>query len=138
MDKDLTMKIPGEVVRRAVKDKVLTAIAAELGGPEEVIQAVVEKALSMKVDKHGKQSKYDSENKYNMIEVLCEQAIRDFTELTIKKFFKSNQESLERALKKAIIRHANATASTIVQAIHTSIESSFLVNFSINFTPKRY
>jgi len=126
----MSLKINEDMVKPILEKQIQAAIMANIGNPEQLIQKIVSMALSYKVDQNGKVSNYNSDNRYDYIEVLTGQAIREAAKDALKEWLAENQELLKVAVTKELNKPARL--KTIVGAFADAAEKSFKSNWSFN------
>ena len=137
MSEDMNLKLPAEIVERAVRDKISAAIAAQLGDPEEMIKKLVGAALSQKVDSSGKVNKSDYYNEHEFLELMMSNFIRDAAQEALKEFMNENKSKIKEAVKKEVAKSPSKMAKVFTDGIISSMESRFSSSIEINFNSKK-
>ena len=101
----IDLNVDHNFLEAAVRDTVLTAIASAMD-KEEVVQAIVHEALSMKVDKNGKVNSYSSYNEYTILEYYVKTAIRDEAVKMAKEIIAEKTPLIRENVRRARVREA--------------------------------
>ena len=127
------MKRPQEIVERAVRDKINAAIAEQLGDPEELIQALVNKALSQKVQANGKRGRSDYDNKHELLDLMAGNFIREAAQEALQEYFQENRGAIKEAVKKSVARSPSKFAQIFMDGVIGSMESRYHSKVEISF-----
>src|SRR3990167_123719 len=73
----LNISVDPNLVEPIVRAEIEAAIVAQLNNVPDLVPKLVQAAMADKVDERGNKGRYDSENKYLFIDVLCRNAIQD-------------------------------------------------------------
>ena len=65
------------MIKDVVSKQIQQAIVRELGNTQEYMEALVGNALHQKISKDGTVSRYDSDNKYDYLDVLLRKNIQE-------------------------------------------------------------
>lgn len=95
-----TIKISDDLIKTIVSKQIQQAIVKSLGNAEEYMEALVANALHRKVDYSGKVSNYNSDNKFDFLDVLLKKEIGESAQEAIREYIAENKEKLKSALKK--------------------------------------
>ena len=123
MEKMMSLEINEDMVKPIIENQILAAIMANIGNPEELIKKTVSIALKQKVDKNGKVSTYSSENRYDYLSILTEEAIRKAAKEALDEWLKSNTQ----LIKAMVIQEMNKPErqNSLVAAFADAVEKSF-------------
>jgi len=113
MAENMQFPIPNEILEPYIKQAVSTAIASALGDGTNLIEGAVSSALAIKVGSNGQVSKYSSDNRYLLVEVLARNKIAEVARETINEM----AEQMRPAIKSAIQRQLKAKHQTIAKAL---------------------
>jgi len=130
---DLTMNLPTEIVERAVRDKINAAIAEQLGDPEEMIKKLVGAALSQKVSSNGAVGRSDYDNKFEFLDLLAGNFMRDAAKEALTEFFEENRKAIKDAVKKEVARSPSKMAKIFMDGITKSMTSVYTPKVDIVF-----
>lgn len=133
-DDIVSLKIDQNLVKSALEKKIQAEVVASLGNPEVLIAEVVKLALRQKVNAQGKaeSSYYD---KFDLIEVLCSQAISKAAQEAVSGWVNENKEKIKSAVLKEMKKpqRVQAIALAFANAAEKSIEQAFKVDVKIEF-----
>ena len=132
---ELTMNLPSEIVERAVRDKINAAIASQIGDPEVLIQKLVKSALSQKVSSTGAVSRSDYDNRFEFLDLVAGNFIRDAAQEALKEYFQENKTLIKEAVKKEVAKSPSKMAKVFMDGIAQSMESKFQPSLQITFKP---
>ena len=132
---ELSMNIPGEVVERAVRDKISAAIARELGNPATVIREAVGLALTQKVNRKGIVSPYTSDNKYTFLEVMATNMIQGAAREALKDYLETHRAALRASIEEAITKDKSKLAQALVDAFAHGVDLPYRTTINIELNP---
>lgn len=133
---ELNLQLPTEIVERAVRDKINAAIAAQLGNPEEMIQKLVEAALSQQVDSTGKRSRSSYDNKFEFLDVIMGNFVRDAAKEALNEYLEENRVKIKESVKKEIAKSPSKFAKVFMDGLTDSMKSSYSSRVEITFNTK--
>ena len=122
------------IVEPIVRDQVAAAVAAHLGDPTDLIRKLVTAALSTKVNAHGVRSNNRYENKYDFMEVLAGNAIREAAKAALLKIVEEQQPEIEAAIQDELRRRPEKTAAAMVSAFAEGCSKNYRTTFNFDFT----
>ncbi len=131
---DVVLSIDKGIVTPIVEAKIKEAVIAAMGGRDTLIEGVVGRILTQKVDATGKVGSYSSDNKYSWLDVVLTQTIQKAAEAAIK-------EELDKAsaqIKDAIIaqlqtkKGASAAASALLGCLSGTFKHSWTSKVAIS------
>ena len=134
---NMNLEINEEVVRTIFQQTLNQAIIDSMGNKEEYMIALINSAMKEKVDAKGRKSNYNSDNKYNFIDVEVKNAIQNAAKEAIGEYIKENRELLKLTVKKEFEKEENKNA--LVNAfVKGAVESfDYNYNFSANLDIRR-
>jgi len=127
MAENATVNIPKDVIDPIVRQQLSAAIAAAMGDPVKIINAIVTRALDIKVDKSGKVSSYSYDNTQPFLEALSHKLIRDEAEKLIREYVQDHRELIKKQIVALLSKRRNGT---FAEALLVGAEKS-LENFSL-------
>ena len=130
---DLTMNLPTEIVERAVRDKINAAIASQLGDPQVLIEKLVGNALSEKVNARGKVSSSSYENKYEFLETVAGDFVREAAQEALREYFEDNKHLIKEAVKKEVAKSPSKMAKVFMDGVLGSMKASYCSKINIEF-----
>jgi len=117
----IDLNVDHNFLEAAVRDTVLTAIASAMD-KEEVVQAIVHEALSMKVDEDGKVNSYSNYNRYTVLEYYVKTAIRDEAVKMAKEIIDEKTPLIRENVRREFERQE--TVDSLVGAFMKSLTST--------------
>ena len=129
---NLNMEINDEVVKKVFEQSLNQAIVTAMGNKEDYMAALVNSAFSQKVDKTGKVSSYDRENRHEWLDIFVKKAIQEAGEEAILEYLDENKKTLKEQVKREMEKPENKSA--LVNAFVEAAQNAF--NFSYNFSAK--
>lgn len=136
MSDKLSMELPAEIVERAVRDKITSAIARELGDPAEIIRRQVSAVLDLKVNIKGEIGSYSSENKYTFIEAQAGKLIREAAKEALVEFFNENKAKIKECVKKEVAKSPSKMAKVFMDGITSGLTATYGSKIEIVFENK--
>jgi hypothetical protein len=123
MENDMVnLRINEDLVTRIVEKQVIAAVMANIGDPEELIGAVVQKALQTKVDSDGNINSYDHNNRHNFMEYLVTKKVKEMAEKLLIEWLEDNNKVLKEILKKELDKKTNM--NKLIKSYMNSFEES--------------
>jgi len=131
----VSMKIDDGIVRSVLEKQIQAAIAANLGSQEGLIAKAVTIALRDKVSSNGTKSKYDSDNKFDYLEVISNRAIQAAAKEALCDWLANNSKKIRNAVLTEIKKPARqkSLAKAFADAVETSIKTNWRTDVSISF-----
>lgn len=126
---NMNLEINEEVIQTIFKDTLNQAIVSAMGNKEEYMTALVNSALSQKVNEEGKVSNYSYDNKYSFLDIQIKNTIRSAADEAIKEYLNDNKELLKRIVKREMEKEENKSA--LVNAFVRGAVDTF--NYDYNF-----
>lgn len=127
---NLAFPIPNSILEPYIKNAVSGAIIGALGGGEDLIKKAIEQVLNLKVDSSGNVNKYTSDNKFNLIEIVSQNAIKTITIKLINEMVKSLEPDIKKSLEGQIKRQHREIARVLVDKTIESLSSSWAISVS--------
>ena len=113
MAENLSFPIPKEILEPFIKEAVSVSIIAALGDGTKLVTYAVEETLRKKVDSSGVVSKYSSDNKYNLIDILAQKEIRAVAIGVIKETVAQLRPRIEAGIIKALNENAESLGEVL-------------------------
>lgn len=135
MEKMMSLEINEDMVKPIIENQILAAIMANIGNPEELIKKTVSIALKQKVDKNGKVSTYSSENRYDYLSILTEEAIRKAAKEALDEWLKSNTQLIKAMVIQEMNKpeRQNSLVAAFADAVEQSFQCSWKFSCDVNF-----
>jgi hypothetical protein len=103
------------------------------GDPTKLIEAVVQRAISQKVDDEGKVNQYGHYNKHDLVEILAQQAIHKIAREMLAEFVGQQRPKIEKAVKDALAKKTGAFSKALVDGMAKAVTSSWSFKCDVNF-----
>lgn len=135
MEKMMSLEINESMVKPIIEKQIQAAILANIGNPEELISKTVAIAMKQKVSSNGNISSYSSDNRYDYLEILTSNAIREAAKETLQEWLKDNKQ----LVKAMVIQEMNkperqgSLVKAFADAVEESLNCSWRFNCDINF-----
>ena len=123
----VSLKISEDMVQAVISKQLQSAIIAQLGNAEQYMAALISAALHQKVDSNGRVDSYAGNNKYDYLDILLKEKIREAAKGAIQEYVKENQEILKQALKKELEK--TATKNKLVETFVDGATKAFACNW---------
>jgi hypothetical protein len=136
MEKMMSLEINESMVKPIIEKQIEAAILANIGNPEELISKTVALAMKQKVSSNGNVSQYSYDNKYDYLEILTGNAIREAAKEGLQEWLKDNKQ----LVKAMVIQEMNkperhdSLVKAFADAVENSLSCSWSFNCNVNFT----
>ena len=119
-----------------VKQTVIMGISESLNGKNEIVSQLVKSVLETKVDKTGKISSYSSDNRYSLLEVMTQNAIREITKEEFKRLIEESRPQISKAIRAELEKKETMgnMVAAFLNAIEKQLTSSYSMNVEVEFT----
>ena len=135
MADNMQFPIPNSILEPYIKQAVSTAIVAALGDGTHLIEAAVQEALRRKVGADGTFStRYESDNKYQLCEVVASNKIREIARETINAMAEGMRPQIQAEIEKYLKKQHNVLARTLVDGLIGSLSCQWNVNVEVRGT----
>ena len=124
MAENLTFPIPKELLEPFIQQAVSTSIISALGDGKELINRAVYETVKMKVDKHGEVSKYSSDNKYTLLDIIAKNEIKRIVVDTVKISVEELRPQIIEGVKRALSDNAENLGSALIDKYLSDIYRS--------------
>jgi hypothetical protein len=129
---NLQFPIPNSVLEPYIKEAVSTAITAALGDGAKLIEQAVHQALSVKVNSSGVvDSRYSSDNKYALAEIVAGNKIREIAKETINAMAEEMRPKIREEVEKYLKKQHGAFAKVLVDGLIKGLSCSWNVKVSL-------
>lgn len=136
MPENMQFPIPNSVLEPYIKSAVSTAITAALGDGAKLVEKAVEQALSQKVSSNGHVSRYDYENKFQLVELVAQNRIQEITRETINEMAEAMRPQIKTSIESQLKKKHSAIAQALVDGLIKSLSSSWNVKVDIVPPPR--
>lgn len=126
------LTINPEMIRGVVETQIQAAIVAQLQQTPNLIESVVAMAMKTKVNEQGRIGQYSSDNRYDLISVLCRNAIQEYAQIAVREWVQEQKPEIVKAIRK----HLTATKTKVVQQFVAAAEKALSPDFYISCSLK--
>ena len=135
----VSLKIDPGMVSAVLEKKIQAAIVSQLGDQDKLIAQAVSVALSQKVSSDGKTSRYDSDNRYDFLEILAKNSIHEAAKGALKEWLEENSHKVKDAVLKELKKPSRqrSIAVAYADAIENSLTAKWNMNCNIEFKEQR-
>jgi hypothetical protein len=136
MEKMMSLEINESMVKPIIEKQIQAAIFANIGNPEELIGKAVTLAMKQKVSSNGNISQYSSDNKYDYLEILTGNAIRESAKEALQEWLKDNKQLVKAMVIQEMSKpeRQGSLVKAFADAVEKSLSCSWMFNCNINFT----
>ncbi|WP_430618315.1 hypothetical protein [Enterococcus sp. DIV1054d] len=129
---NMNLEINEDVIKTIFEQTLNQSIISAMGNKEEYMSALINSALSQKVDENGNVSRYSSDNKFTFVDTQVKKAIRDASKDAIEEYIEENKELLKATVKKEMEKEENKSAlvNSFVKGAMNAFDYNY--NFSAN------
>jgi hypothetical protein len=131
MTNPVSLTIEPKVIEGVIQAQITAAVAAQFSKTPEMIEKLVSAVMSNRVDEKGNYQKDSYYNKYNLIEVLSHNAIKESAEKAIREWVAENQAKLKSAIRNHLVRNQKKLVQLFVDAAEKAISPEFDVRCSL-------
>lgn len=135
----LNLQVDEQLIAESAKNVIEAAVVAALGDKEALIRSVVNYALNKKVNSEGIVSSYTSENKYSLLQVMVEKAVRQTAMEVVGEIVEENRAEFKRLLKKQLTEAKTLDAFTrsFIDGAMEAVSNKYRASISINVDKSR-
>jgi predicted transcriptional regulator len=137
MSNPVNLTIEPKVIEGIVSAQIQAAIVAQFNRTPEMMESLVASVLSRKVDDKGAVSDYSSYNKYSLVDVLCQKAIKAEAEKALQQWIEENRPALMAALRKNMDKQKNDLVKSFVAAADNAMKAQFRISCDIKLEAAR-
>jgi len=121
----LNISVDANLVESIVRSEIEAAIVSQLNNVPDLVSKLVRAAMADKVDERGNKGKYDSDNKYLFIDVLCRDAIQSAAKEAMTKYIAEHSAELQEEIRKQIEKQKSGLAKVFVESLVGSIKTDW-------------
>lgn len=131
----LDLNIDQDYLGEAVKQTVLMGISESLNGKNEIVSQIVNSVLSTKVDKDGKISSYDRDNKYTLLEFYVRKMIRELVSEEMQKMVDEHREKITKIIRTELSKKVNYNkfVDAFINNVSSAVSSSWCPRIEVCF-----
>jgi hypothetical protein len=128
MTDQASVNIPKDLLEPIIRQHIAAGVVAAIGDPAALIRAVVDRACKEKVNSEGKRGQYDSDNKYDFVEQIAGNAIREATRKAVMTYVEEQRPAIETAVVAHLKRSTTKFAKTLVDGLVESTKQRWNIN----------
>jgi hypothetical protein len=130
-DENLQFPIPNSVLEPYIKKAVATAITASLGDGTKLVEQAVNAALGTKVNSAGVvDTRYSSDNKYLLAEVVAGNKIREIAKEVINQMAEEMRPKIREEIEKYLKKQHSVFAKTLVDGMIKGLSCQWSVKIT--------
>lgn len=130
----INLGISPELVKPIIEQHIKAAITEAFGGSEKVIEKVINGILTQKVNERGTVSNYNSENKFNWIDIVLTNTVQEVAKAAIKEEVAKNASVIKDAIIEQLRSKegSNKVAAAILDCINDTFKDNWRSNVTIS------
>ena len=128
----LNISVDPNIVESIVRSEIEAAIVSQLNNVPDLVSKLVQAAMADKVDERGNKGRYDSDNKYLFIDVLCRNAIQSAAKEAMTKYIAEHSSELQEEIRKQIEKQKSGLAKVFVESLVGSIKTAWRFKVEVN------
>jgi hypothetical protein len=134
----LDLNIDQDYLAEAVKQTVMIGISESLNGKNEIVSQIVKMVLSTKVDKTGKISNYDRDNKYTLLEFYVRSAIEEITRDELKALVNERKPEITQAIRAELAKKVNYTkfVDSFFAGVESALDNIWVPKINVEFAKR--
>ena len=131
----MSLEINESMVKPIIEKQIQAAILSNIGNSEELVSKTVALAMKQKVSNAGNVSTYQSDNRYDYLEIMTINAIREAAKEALQEWLKDNKQLIKAMVIQEMSKpeRQGSLVKTFVEAVENSLSCSWMFNCDINF-----
>jgi len=125
------VEVSRELIEQIIASKIETTIAAELGAQSNLLEQIVAKALTQKVDEKGEPSRYNYSSDMPYVSWLTQRAVRDAAKIAVEKFFVSQHGQLVEIVRRQLVKNKTQIADVLVSGLMNQAKNGLRFDLQI-------
>ena len=121
----VTTQVDDNLVKPVVEAEIRAAIVRQLENIDNLIPKLVRAVLLEKVDSTGKISDRDYNNRYDLLDVICRDAIQQAARTAMKEYIEESADALRIEVKRQIEASSGGLAKVFVDSLLESLKTSW-------------
>lgn len=127
-----SLQLPKDLIEGAIQREVSLAIAKALGDQANILDKVVQRVLTQKVDSSGKPSDYSQNAEF--IQWVVDQALREAVKKAINEEIGKYGEVIKKSIADQLAKKNSPLLKQLVEGMTTGIVSALGNSWSLNVT----
>lgn len=134
----LDLNIDQDYLAEAVKQTVMMGISESLNRKNEIVSQIVKMVLSTKVDKTGKISNYDRDNKYTLLEFYARNAIEGITRDELQALVNERKPEITQAIRAELAKKVNYTkfVDSFFAGVESALDNMWVPKINVEFAKR--
>lgn len=131
----LDLNIDQDYLAEAVKQTVLMGISESLNGKNEIVSQIVNSVLTQKVDKDGKVSSYDRDNRYTLLEVYVNNMLSEEVKAEMKAQIEEQRPKIREHIRKEMMKKnfVDDMSNAFISCVKGNLESDYRTKVNVLF-----
>lgn len=131
----LDLNIDQDYLAEAVRQTVVMGISEALNGKNEIVSQIVKMVLNTKVDRTGKISSYQSDNKYSLLEFYVKEMLTDVAREEMMKMVNEHRDEIAILIRNELQKKVNYTkfVDRFIETTSNAISSTWCPKIEISF-----
>lgn len=128
----VNISVGKDMVLPIIEAKIQAAIVGALGDSNLIVEKMTQDFLAKKVNSEGFVTRYESDNKYTLVEAICRKALRTATEAAVLKAIEERKPEIEKAVANALKRSPSRFAKALVGGLADSTKNAYRFRFNVS------
>lgn len=131
----MSLEISQEYIDNLTRDLLEQSLIETLDAKNTIVQEIISKVLSCKVDDSGMPSRYSSDNKYTFLEYLVRKMVKEEVLSVTEEVMREKRAEIRASIKKELNKKANldkfydAFFSTVMDNLDCRYRTFFDIRF---------
>ena len=132
------LEVDPNLVNAILEKQIQAAIVTQLGDQDKLIESIVKKALSKKVNADGKVDNYSHYNKFDFLEILATKSIQVAATSALQDWLQQNSIKVKQAVMDELETPGRQRSIAVAYAdvIEHSLKCSWNMGCNITFCEK--
>jgi hypothetical protein len=121
----VTTQVDDNLVRPIVEAEIRAAIVRQLENIDDLVPKLVKAVLRTEVDSTGKISDRKYNNRHDLLDVICRDAIQQAARAAMREYIEESADELRVEVKRQIEASSSRLAKVFVDSLVGSLETSW-------------
>lgn len=121
----VTTQVDDNLVKPVVEAEIRAAIVRQLENIDDLVPKLVKAVLLAKVNSDGKVSDRDYNNRYDLLDVMCRDAIQQAARVAMMEYIEESADELRIEVKRQIEASSGKMAKIFVDSLTGSLKTSW-------------
>lgn len=136
MTEQASVNIPKDILEPIIRAHIQTGVVAAIGDPATLIEEVVRRALTKKVDRNGTVSNYSTDNKYDLIEIVAQQTIEAEVKKAVIAWIEDQKPAIQKAVADSLKKKTGVFAKALVDGFVQCTKQDWRISCNFNVSDK--